>query len=87
MAANRDEAWGVLASLPQATLTELFAADPGRLGKLSTRLELGETGMLFDWSKTHLTGEMLDGFEALAEVSDFAEMRRRLFAGEVVNPT
>ena len=87
MAANRDEAWGVLASLPQATLTELFAADPGRLGKLSARLELGETGMLFDWSKTHLTSEMLDGFEALAEVSDFAEMRRRLFAGEVVNPT
>ncbi len=87
MVATRDEAWAKLADLPQATLTELFAADPARVAKLAARLELGEGGALFDWSKTHLTDAMLDGFEALAEASNFTEMRRRLFAGEVVNPT
>jgi glucose-6-phosphate isomerase len=50
-------------------------------------LTLGEGGILFDWSKTHLSQEHMTAFEALAEASDFAEMRRRLFAGEVVNPT
>lgn len=79
-------AWDRL-TVSQATLTELFAADPQRVGKLSARLELDEGGILFDWSKTHLTDDLLDGFEALAEAAGFAEQRRRLFAGEVVNPT
>jgi glucose-6-phosphate isomerase len=76
---------------PTQTLAELFAGDPGRVAKFSARLEFGADGngggALFDWSKTHLTEALLDGFEALAEASDFDEMRRRLFAGEVVNPT
>ncbi|MES2699283.1 MAG: glucose-6-phosphate isomerase [Pseudomonadota bacterium] len=87
MNSPRNAAWQTLEALPTSTLAGLFAADPARLDKLSTRLELGETGLLFDWSKTHLSDDLLDGFEALAEASDFAEMRRRLFAGEVVNPT
>ncbi len=69
------------------TLAELFAADPDRVAKLSTRLEFGESGALFDWSKTHLTDGLLGGFEALADACGFPEMRRRLFAGETVNPT
>ena len=70
------------------TLAELFAADSGRVAKLSARLELGQGGgVLFDWSKTHLTDGLLAGFEALAEAAGFAEQRRRMFAGEVVNPT
>lgn len=87
MNSPRNAAWQTLEALPTESLATLFAADPARLGKLSTRLELGETGLLFDWSKTHLSDDLLDGFEALAEASDFVEMRRRLFAGEVVNPT
>jgi len=87
MAASRDQAWARLAGLPQATLAELFAADAGRVGKLATRMEWGESGALFDWSKTHLTDDLLAGFETLADASQFTEMRRRLFAGEVVNPT
>lgn len=80
-------AWAALEQVPQATLAELFAADPGRVARLSASLVVGEGSVLFDWSKTHLSDDLLDGFEALAEASNFTEMRRRLFAGEVVNPT
>ena len=74
--------------LADETLAELFAADPDRVARLSARLELPrQGGVLFDWSKTHLTDELLGGFEALAEAAGFAEQRRKLFAGEVVNPT
>jgi len=81
-----EAAWARLKA-PDATLAELFAADSDRVARLSSRLELDEGGILFDWSKTHLTQELLTGFEALAEAADFAEARRKLFAGEVVNLT
>ena len=84
---TRDEAWNALALHPDPTLQDLFAADPARVEKLSTRIELGEVGIRFDWSKTHLTDELLGEFEALAEASGFDAMRERLFGGEVVNPT
>ncbi|HEU4651561.1 MAG TPA: glucose-6-phosphate isomerase [Croceibacterium sp.] len=86
----REQAWAAL-EIGGETLADLFAADPGRVAKLSARLELGPDdaggGVLFDWSKTHLTDALLGGFEALAEAAGFAEQRRRLFAGDVVNPT
>ena len=83
----REAVWSRLNALPQHRLADLFAADPGRVAALSARLEFGESGALFDWSKTHLTAEMLGHFGQLAEASAFDEMRRRLFAGEVVNPS
>lgn len=83
-------AWESLASrysrAPAPTLTDLFA-DPDRLSLLSARLDLPEGGILFDWSKTHLTRELLADFEALAGVAGFTEARRALFAGEEVNRT
>ena len=82
----RQAAWDRLAAGPE-TLAALFAADPERVARLSARLELAEGGMLFDWSKMHLTDELLAGFETLAEAAGFAEARRKLFAGEVVNPS
>lgn len=84
----RVDAWKSLELQDEPSLAELFARDPERVGKLATRWEIGEgAGILFDWSKTHLTDSLLTGFETLAEAADFTEMRRRLFAGEVVNPT
>jgi glucose-6-phosphate isomerase len=84
----RADAWKSLELHPDPSLAELFAQDPERVGKLSMRWEIGEgAGILFDWSKTHLTDSLLADFEALAEAADFTGMRRRLFAGEVVNPT
>ena len=78
MSMTRDEAWNALALHPDPTLEELFAADPDRVDKLTGRIELGEVGIRFDWSKTHLTDELLAEFEALAEASDRREMRDRL---------
>jgi glucose-6-phosphate isomerase len=83
----RSDAWQALRGHGQATLAELFAADPGRVEKLSGRIELGQGGVLFDWSKTHLTDALLADFEALAQAASFAEARARLLAGEIVNPT
>ena len=82
-----EQAWGRLRDCPAQTLQELFAADPQRVAKLSQRLELADNGLLLDWSKTHLTDQLLARFEALAQARAFAEARRALFAGEVVNPS
>tara|TARA_A100001391_G_scaffold48774_5_gene29084 strand:+ start:17903 stop:19417 length:1515 start_codon:yes stop_codon:yes gene_type:complete len=87
MSTTREECWNALAQLPQPTLAELFAADEARVEKLTRRIELDDGGIRFDWSKTHLDDARLDAFEALAGAAGFDEMRRRLFAGEVVNPT
>ena len=87
MSDPRAEAWNALAKLSDPTLAELFARDPGRVERLSGRIELGENGILFDWSKTHLDEDVLAMFETLAGAADFAGMRAKLFAGEVVNPS
>ncbi len=60
-------------SFPEQTLSQLFAADPERVARLSARLEIGEGGILFDWSKTHLTDDLLAAYEAQA---DAAGLRR-----------
>ena len=44
MTITRDEAWKALALHPDPTLEELFADDPERVAKLSTRLELDVSG-------------------------------------------
>lgn len=85
-------AWTALEKLERRTLAQLFADNgEGRVAKLSGRIEWGEDltrgGALFDWSKTHLDDDLISGFEALAEVQRFAEMRAKMFAGEVVNVT
>ncbi|MEO6153446.1 MAG: glucose-6-phosphate isomerase [Croceibacterium sp.] len=82
-----EQAWRDLNDQSGATLSELFSADSARVVKLSGRLELPEGGLLFDWSKTHLTDDLLAGFEKLSAAAGFAEARRQLFAGEVVNPS
>ena len=84
--------WERLEALAPATLSQLFAADPDRVEKLSRRLEfrlgeLGDVGMLLDWSKMHLTDDALSAFEDLAEACDFASSREALFSGGIVNPT
>lgn len=85
------KAWETIRSARQEPLLGLFAADPARVSKLSQRLGwgAGETagGILFDWSKTHLTGELLDGFEALAAAVDFAGARTKLLSGAKINVT
>ncbi len=75
--------WSRIESLPSDRLEALFAADPDRLKRLS----LDVAGIHFDWSKTHLTGEAIDAFEALAKQMDLSGRREAMFAGEHVNET
>jgi len=79
-------AWERLANHPGKTLAELFE-DKGRVEKLSARIGLPQGGILFDWSKTHLDEDLIEGFEALAEAAGFASARERLLSGAIVNPT
>lgn len=83
----RAVAWKNLLLHQDPSLTDLFSADSDRVAKYSGRLEIGDNGILFDWSKTHLTDGLVTDFEALAVASQFDELRRRLFAGEEVNPS
>lgn len=70
-----------IAALPKADLKSIFTTDPDRLSKLL----LSQGPIRFDWSKTHLTDDLLAGFLALAQEQDFAGWRDALFAGQAVN--
>src|SRR5690554_4908968 len=87
MASELDQAWKDLALHPEPTLAQLFERDASRVARFSGRIELGGNSILFDWSKTHLTAELLGDFEKLAEAADFAGMRDALFRGDIVNVT
>lgn len=86
MGARIAEAWGKLCQHPPLTLMEMFA-DPERVACLAARIDLGEEAgsILFDWSKTHLTNDLLTDFEALANAAGFPEARHKLLTGQVVN--
>jgi glucose-6-phosphate isomerase len=75
--------WNNLESLARVSLSEIFAADGGRVERMSG----GVAGLWFDWSKTHLTQEVLDVFQGLAGATGFSARRDDLFAGRIVNPS
>ena len=64
-------------------LDQLFAAEPDRLSLLSHEV----AGIYFDWSKTHLDGDLLDLFARTAERRGFESARDALFGGGIVNVT
>ena len=78
-----NDPWKAIEDHELRELGSLFACDPDRLARLSSEV----AGIYFDWSKTHLDGELLDAFSALAEATGFAASRDALVAGEVVNVT
>src|SRR5687768_15434404 len=78
-----DEAWAALEGMGAASLADLFADEPDRL----SRLVVEEAGIRFDFAKTHLGRDALDGFLRLAGEAGLRDRREALFAGEVVNPT
>jgi glucose-6-phosphate isomerase len=75
--------WSAIEALPQERLEALFAADPDRLPRFSMDI----AGLHFDWSKTHLTSDMVAAFEKLAKAQGLAARREALFNGEKVNLT
>lgn len=78
-----EDAWRKVEEAERHTLDALFLEEPDRL----SRLVVEEAGLYFDFSKTHLSQELLSGFEALAETRDLAGARDALFAGKIVNPS
>ncbi|HWK36647.1 glucose-6-phosphate isomerase [Sphingomonas sp.] len=73
--------WTQVEALDPPALLDLFAADPGRVARLSVDLP----GLHFDFSKTHLDAAALAAFQALAKSAGLAARRDALFAGEEVN--
>jgi glucose-6-phosphate isomerase len=80
---DASDPFAALQQLDVTPLTELFAGDPDRLGRLTVDV----AGLHFDWSKTHLDSAMLGAFAKIAEKQDFARKREALFSGEIANPT
>ena len=66
-----------------ARITPLFAADPARADRFRASLD----DLSLDFSRTAIDDAALDALLALAEAADLDGFRRRLFAGEAVNPT
>ncbi len=73
--------WDRIAARQRPALKAIFDIDPARLD----RFTLNQGPIRFDWSKTHLTDELVDDFLALAGEPDFVGQRDALFAGEPVN--
>ena len=77
------ERFGFLKSGSTPRLSELFAADPDRLANLS----LTEQDIYFDFSKTHLTPELIANFVGIAKAMGLDARRDDLFGGRIANPT
>ena len=84
-------AWKAIGLHNDPTLEQLFDADAKRVEKLTGRIAWGEgeteSGIRFDWSKTHLDDDVLADFERLAEACDFDAKRAALLTGKQVNMT
>ena len=91
MSDSKTAAWQRIEGAPRESLTALFDGDENRVERLSGRIGWGAgedaAGIRFDWSKTHLTDDLLGAFEELAQASDFEAKRATLFAGEAINVT
>ena len=78
-----NDAWSAVEQAESRPLLDLFAADSNRL-ELFT---LEEAGIRFDFSKTHLTPEIVAAFARLAEAQDLVGAREALFTGKAINVT
>jgi glucose-6-phosphate isomerase len=80
---GKAEAWKNLRDTGPVRIADLFVAEPDRLSRLS----IEESGITFDFSKTHLSEELIANFIALAESQGLAAKRDALFAGAAINVT
>ena len=75
--------WAKLEAQQPKTLSELFAKDDNRVPALT----IEQSGIRFDFSKTHLDHAALAEFVALSESTGLTEAREALFNGAIVNAT
>ncbi|NCN83691.1 MAG: glucose-6-phosphate isomerase [Sphingomonadales bacterium] len=73
--------WRTIKSLPQLSLSELFESNDKRLAKLG----LEQSGLYFDFSKTHLNDEALQAFQGLADHLGLSAKTKALLSGEPIN--
>ena len=78
-----DNKWAVLDALEPNRISELFAGSSDRVNTLT----IEQSGIYFDYSKTHLDDAALSAFAELSGAVGLQEARDALFAGAVVNPT
>jgi glucose-6-phosphate isomerase len=75
--------WNFLATAKPHTLVSLFAEDADRLAAFTVE----DAGLYFDFSKTHLTTDLVDHFANVAAAMKLTKHRDDLFAGRIVNVT
>ena len=75
--------WAKLDAQQPKMLSELFAKDDNRVSALT----IEQSGIRFDFSKTHLDHVALAEFAALSESTGLTEAREALFNGAIVNAT
>ena len=73
--------WTAIEALKAVPLGDLFAQNSDRAAQMSVEVP----GITFDFSKTHLTPEAVEAFQALATAADLPAKRDALFAGEAIN--
>ncbi len=73
--------WRKIKALPQVSLSELSENNGKRIAKLG----LEQSGLYFDFSKTHLNDEALQAFEGLADDLGLSAKTNALLSGEPIN--
>jgi glucose-6-phosphate isomerase len=78
-----DADWGKLEQIAPQSLPSIFADEPDRVAAMT----IEQSGIRFDFAKTHLTPDILSAFADLAEAADLRQKREALFTGAIVNLT
>lgn len=75
--------WAAIENIAPKKLQTLFDENPQRVGQMT----IEQSGLRFDFAKTHLDADLIAAFSRLAEAAGIDAARDRLFSGAVVNPT
>ena len=75
--------WAAIENTPSKKLEALFDEDAQRVDGMT----ISQSGLRFDFSKTHLDAGLLLAFAELTKAMDIDGAREKLFTGAVVNPT
>ena len=78
-----DSIWASLDKHQPKTISELFSMNLQRVSDMTVE----QSGIRFDFSKTHLDQPALSVFHELSAAMELTVARDALFAGEIVNPT
>ena len=75
--------WAAIENMPAKTLEALFDEDATRVDMMT----ISQSGLRFDFSKTHLDADLQTVFAELATAMDIDGAREKLFSGAVINTT